>query len=544
MPEIPVYHSQGTPPDTSRLPMANPGIVGGEEILQGTQRLTNSLLHAFQVQQQQAQADQITDAGRIYGNVLQSLSAKSQALQEGQRTNPRNPMELSREFTAYAKDLYATTLDAPEIQESPYLKKYLATHLATAVNGSIAKEVTAQNEMWTRWDRVKSAETVEQWRDVVRQDPEQLKQARAWFAGKVLTGTYTDVEAQTAFDKLKGAVNYDQGMAFATGNSHDWVVARQKGTYPQGFDPLKYSPEELDKFTSAANDTFTRMTTMQTEIDKKQELALVHQLDDHKQEWISRSIQLDPKTGARLYRTPAILNELSTSSARASLGNKYDEVVRFYQALDHHEKTAGKTNQSKFTELLTRVYKHEFNDPASVIYASSEHVDVPHMEKLLAVFNSERSHADTWNTQRFNEADNLIAQTFHVPQGSAIDPLPFQNALVSARSRFLLTYERLKDRAVKEGNPGVLSGADLIGEARRVADEGYLALSESLVQVQHMTETSLQYKNPNEVAKAFESGEINARQRDNALRDIDKLQALDAAVQKRKAGSTEYKPNK
>ena len=139
MPEIPVYHSQGTPPETSRLPMANPGIVGGEEILNGTQRLQNSLLHAFQVQQQQAQADQITDAGRIYGGVLQSLSAKSQALQEGQRTNPRNPMELSREFTAYAKDVYAQTLDMPEIQDSPYLKKYLATHLATAVNGMIAK---------------------------------------------------------------------------------------------------------------------------------------------------------------------------------------------------------------------------------------------------------------------------------------------------------------------------------------------------------------------------------------------------------------------
>lgn len=544
MPEIPVYHSQGTPPETSRLPMANPGIVGGEEILQGTQRLQNSLLHAFQVQQQQAQADQITDAGRIYGNVLQSLSAKSQALLEGQRTNPRNPMELSREYTAYAKELYQSTLDAPEIQESPYLKKYLATHLATAVNGSIAKEVQSHNEMWGRWDRIKSAETVEQWRDVVRQDPEQLKQARAWFAGKVLTGTYTDVEAQTAFDKLKGAVNYDRGMSFATANAEGWVRARFKGQYPEGFDPLQYSTEELDKFTSAANDTFTRQTTMQNEVDKKQELALTHQLDDTKQEWISRAIQVNPSTGDRLYSTKSILYTLSTKEARAELGNQYDTVVQFYNALDHHEKTAGKTDPAKYTEYLTRIYRGEFTTPLSVIQAASDHVDSDTMTKLLSVFNAERGHADTWNTQRFNEADGLIAQTFHVPQGSSIDPLPFQNALVAARSRYLLFYERLKDRAVKEGNPSILSSADLIGEARRVADEGYLALADSLVQVQHMTETSLQYKTPNDAASAFESGQITKRQYDNALRDIDKLQALDAAIQKRKAGSAEYKPNK
>ena len=398
--------------------------------------------------------------------------------------------------------------------------------------------------MWGRWDRVKSAEIVEQWRDVERQDPAQLGQARAWFAGKVLTGTYTDTEAQAAFDKLKGAVNYDQGMSFATANAEGWVRARFKGQYPEGFDPLRYSTEELDKFTNAANDTFTRMTAMQNQQDKKQELALTHQLDDTKQEWISRAIQVNPSTGDRLYSTKSILYTLSTKEARAELGNQYDTVVQFYNALDHHEKTAGATDPAKYNQYLVRIYKGEFSTPLQVIYAASDHVDGGTMTKLLAVFNSERSKADAWEQQRFSKAHSLLEQRFRIPQGSAIDPAPFERALGMASERFLLTYEKLKDRSVKEGNPGILSQFDVIGEASRVADEGYNALADALVQVKHMTEASLRYRTPEEVAKAFESGEITDREKRSALREIDKLQALEAASIRKSIADGEYKPNK
>lgn len=252
MPEIPAYQSQGLPPETSRLPLANPEIVGGGEILQGMQRVQTSLLHLFQVQEQQKQADQITAAGQIYAGAKMKLLEKQQALKMAQQENPRNPMLLSQEYTAYAKQVYDDTMTAPEIQNAPLLKKYLSTHLATAMNSEVASYMDEQNKQWAIWDQQQSRGTLEAWRRVARANPAELPQAVAWISGKVATNTYTAAEGNQLIKDLQEDVNENIGMNFAMSHSADWIAARRQGVYPKGFDETRYSREQIARFHSAA----------------------------------------------------------------------------------------------------------------------------------------------------------------------------------------------------------------------------------------------------------------------------------------------------
>ena len=282
MPEIPSYQSQGTPPDTSRLPLANPGIVGGEEILQGAQRLQSSLLQLFQVQQQQMQADQITEAGRIYGGAKLKLLEKQQELKLAQQENPRNPMLLSQEFNAYAKQVYDDTMTDPRIKDAPYLKKYLSTHLATAVNGEIAQYMDEQNKQWAIWDQAQSQDTLEMWQRVARANPAELSQATAWISGKVVTGTYTREEGNRLIKELKDNVYEDIGLNFAMSHSADWIAARRQGTYPKGFEPTRYSHEQLARFHAAALEVDKGLTfdDEQQRLANQRRLAEVHDKTD------------------------------------------------------------------------------------------------------------------------------------------------------------------------------------------------------------------------------------------------------------------------
>ena len=350
MPEIPSYQSQGTPPDTSRMPLANPGIVGGEEILQGAQRLQGSLLQLFQVQQQQMQADQITEAGKIYGGAKLKLLDKQQELKLAQQQNPRNPMLLSQEFTAYAKQVYEDTLSLPAIQNAPYLKKYLSTHLATAVNSEIASYMDEQNKQWVIWDHAQSLDTLDMWQRVARANPAELAQANAWIAGKVVTGTYTREEGNRLMQELKENVHEDIGLNFAMSHSADWIAARRQGIYPNGFDPTRYSREQLARFHAAALevDRGLAFDEEQQRLASQRRLAEIHDKTD--QQLIGKYLahHVDPKAPALTYADVSDAMDKNLLDGRR--GSAYASMLE----ADLKEQ-ALKTDNETYHELFDRI---------------------------------------------------------------------------------------------------------------------------------------------------------------------------------------------
>lgn len=253
MPTIPdAYQSRLAPPETSRLPMADPGIVGGEPILQGAQRLQQSLLHLFSVQEQQAQVDQITLAGEIYGQVKMSLVQKKQELEMRQRQSPVNPMLLSQEYSEFATKLNEGVREDPRLAGKPHAQKYLSTHLAPSIAGDIAQYMGAQNKAWEDWKKVENAKTFELLRNVSIENPADLAQVRALADAGVHTGLYRPEEADKIFKDIYDDVYEQIGLNFARAHAPEWQEARRAGRTPTGFNPKPYGREAMARFDTAA----------------------------------------------------------------------------------------------------------------------------------------------------------------------------------------------------------------------------------------------------------------------------------------------------
>jgi hypothetical protein len=213
-------------------------------------------MHAFQVQQQQAQADQVALAGEIYGQAKMALVKKKQELEQRQRENPDNPTNILTHYTEFAQQLYKDVSSDPRLEGNPLAQKYIATHVGTGIATEIEQYTKEQGDAWKLWNRANTDQTIRgPLRDAAIANPADLAHiAAALTAGKML-GTYSPAEADRIFDEQQDDIYEQRAINFARAHAPEWDAARRAGKMHPEYTEGKYlkSPA-LARVDAAARD--------------------------------------------------------------------------------------------------------------------------------------------------------------------------------------------------------------------------------------------------------------------------------------------------
>ena len=295
------YQSRNPGPKTSGLDPANPGVVGGGPIVQGLSNAAQGLLVYAHYQQQQQQADQISQAGKIFGTVSEALDNKAQELRNRQAENPMNPRLVGQEFRDYSQKLVTDTLADPSVANTPFMAKYLATHLPQALHSRLQAFDSYSNATWQQWDQFETSTALQGFREAAVRDPAaesaMLKQAQALLRGKTMAGTLTGEQATKAWGDFQSSVTYGRGLLYAKSNAQSWVDATQRGTFPTGFDPSLYTQEQLKELDGIARETFSSITANAKDHDTQHRLELSDNYEKQKNLWLSRHLPHQDESG-------------------------------------------------------------------------------------------------------------------------------------------------------------------------------------------------------------------------------------------------------
>lgn len=528
--EIPSYQSQSAGPATSGLDAANPGIVGGGPIVQGFSNMASGLLVYAHAQQQQQQSDQISQAGKIFGTVSEALDNKAQELRNRQNEQPVNPRLVGQEFREYASQLVKDTLTQPSVVETPYMSKYLSTHLPQALNSRMQAFDSYANATWQQWDQFETSVALQGFREAAVRDPaaesEMLKQAQALLRGKAMAGTLTGEQAVKHWGNLQASVTYGRGLLYAKSNAQSWVDATMRGKFPDGFDASRYTQEQLKELDGIARETFSLMTSTAKDQDTQHRLELSDTYEKQKNLWLSRHIPHQDESGTmrKAESVEKVLTELGTNASKAQLGTNWDTVHTFYQSLDQHLKSAGgvKPRPGDYNAVLEGIYKGTYKDSMDVLKAASaRNFDIPSTNEVLGKFETERGHLDKATQERVRQSIEVIKGRFALPGGAALDPADSQGRMNTVLTRHFLWLEGLRAQGGR-----ALQETDLIGTAQKMADQEYRNMAEHVITIVPRTEASLVYKTPNEVAAALKAGEITERQANSYLLELEQFHHL------------------
>ena len=528
--EILNYQSRNPGPKTSGLDPANPGVVGGGPIVQGLSNVATGLLVYAHAQQQQEQADQISQAGKIFGTVSEALDNKAQELRNRQAEQPMNPRAVGQEFRDYASTLVADTMAQPSVSDNTFMSKYLATHLPQALHSRMQAFDSYTNATWQQWDQFETSTALQGFRDAAVRDPsaesEMLKQAQALLRGKTMAGTLTGEQATKAWTDINESVTYGRGLLYAKSNAQSWIDATNRGTFPTGFDPSRYTREQLKELDGIARETFSLITSTAKDQETQHRLELSDGYEKQKNLWLSRHLPHQDESGKmrRADSVEKVLTELGTNRSKALLGTQWDTVHTFYQSLDQHMKSAGgvKPKPGEYNAVLEGIYKGTYTSPLDVLHAASgKNFDIPSTNEVLGKFETERGHLDRVTQERVRQSIDVIKGRFALPGGAALDPADSQGRMNTVLTRHFFWLEGLR---AKGGS--ALQEADVIGTAQKMADQEYLNMANHVINIVPRTEASLVYKTPNEVATALKNGQITEHQANSYLLEIEQFHQL------------------
>jgi hypothetical protein len=530
VPEIPNPQSRLTSPGGSGLGAAPPDIVGGGAIVQGLSTLAQGLLTVAAQQRMQQQADQISQAGKIFGTVSEALDNKAQELRNRQAEQPTSPLLVGQEFRDYANTLVADTLAEPSVAEAPFMAKYLAAHLPQALHSRMQAFNSYTNATWQQWDQFETSTALQGFRDAAVRDPaaesEMLKQAQALLRGKTMAGTLTGEQATKAWTDINASVTYGRGLLYAKSHAQSWVDATNRGTFPPGFDPSRYTHEQLKELDGIARETFSLITSTAKDQDTQHRRELSDGYEEQKNLWLSRHLPHQDESGKmrRAETVEKVLTELGTNRSKALLGTQWDTVHTFYQSLDQHMKSAGgvKPKPSDYNAVLEGIYKGTYKSSLDVLNAASgKNFDIPSTNEVLGKFETERGHLDRITQERIRQSIDVIKGRFALPGGAALDPADSQGRMNTVLTRHFFWLEGLR---AKGGS--ALQEADLIGTAQKMAEQEYLNMANHVITIVPRTEASLVYKTPNEVNAALKKGEITEHQANSYLLEIEQFHQL------------------
>jgi hypothetical protein len=533
MPEIPVYHSQGAPPETSRRPLANPGIVGGGEILQGMQRMEGSLLQLFHVQQQQAYYQQITDASKIHTSVVDQLNSKMQEFTTNQEAlassgQPiENPHLLSQRFNVFAKDLHKQAMDAAS-SLSPAGQKYLTTHLQTTINGAIAKYTDDTNKQWQAWNYAEVLTTRDKLEEQAVQDPTKMKDLVAFLATNQSIGMLDKAEVQASYNRTKKNIDYNAVMPLILGDPATFL--KSNGDMA-GYPAWKFDVAERRSHLEAAANALARQNTEKARLDTEYEKRLNAAQDDAYNLVVNKGILTDNK-GVRVYSDKQILRELETDASMQQLGKHYHTAVEAFRLRVDNERYNVKTDSKSFDEILGNVYNGMYDNENQVIRAAHGKTDPGDMTKLVAAFHSWRTHGDAEAQRNFSQATQSLRYAMSVPPNSRIDGFPFEQAHGRAFNRLVLLWQRVHQQSIDEHNPDLLRKFPILVEAQRMANEEMKPLLGSIIQIVQQRVDGLRYKSEAELATAREKDEISQNEYESQLLTLQQLKELELLRQR------------
>ena len=524
------YHSQNPGPKTSGLDPANPGIVGGNAIVQGLGNVSQALLVYAHYQQQQQRADQVSEAGNILNDVGQQLTLKANELRKRQSEQPINPRSLAEEYTGFAQELVNTKLADPNLQDSPFMHKYIATHLPTMSRSATKDFQAEQDGNWKQWDQAQSSIVMEDFKRMATTNPalreEATRQAQAHLMGRTAIGTISGEQFTSQWKAWRDEATYAHGLLYAKSNAQSWVDATMRGKFPDGFNATQYTKEQLKELDSTARETFSLMTSTAKDQDAQHRLALSDGYEKQKNIWLSRSrAGWEDESGKtnKADTVGKILGELGTNQSKALLGTNWDTVHTFYQSLEQHLQTAGGTKPSpqKLNAVLQDIYSGtKYKDEVDLLKSIGDFDNGTTME-LLGKFGSYRSKVDQQTQERVRQSIDIIKGRFALPGGAALDPADSQGRMNTVLTRHFLWLEGLRGQGGR-----ALQEADLIGQAQKMADQERRNMADHIITIVPQTEASLIYKTPNEVAAALKAEQITERQANSYLQEIAQFQAL------------------
>ena len=528
--QIPYQQTQGSPPQTAGLNQTSPGVVGGNAIVQGFSNVASGLLVYAHYQQQQEQADQISLAGNTLNDVGQKLTLKANELRKQQSEQPGNPRVLAEQYTAYSQQLVNETLADPALQATPFVHKYVATHLPTLGRSATKDFQTEQDGIWKQWDQAQSSIVMEDFKRMATTNPalrdEATRQAQAHLMGRTAIGSISGEQFTSQWKAWREETNYSQDMLYAKSHAQSWVDATMRGAYPDGFNATSRSKDRLKEMDTKAHEIFSLGTSLAKDQDTQNRQELTDGYEQQKNRWLSRHLPHQDESGKmrKAESVEKVLAELGTNQSKALLGTNWDTVHTFYQSLDQHLKSAGgvKPRPADYNSVLEGIYRGTYKDSMDVLKAASaRNFDIPSTNVVLGKFETERGLLDKDTQERVRQSIDIIKGRFALPGGAALDPADSQGRMNTVLTRHFLWLEGLRGQGGR-----ALQEADLIGQAQKMSDQERRNMVDQIITIVPQIEASLIYKTPNEVAAALKAKEITERQANSYLQEIAQFQAL------------------
>jgi hypothetical protein len=409
--------------------------------------------------------------------------------------------------------------------DNPYLKQYAQSAFADIKADTLAKAVPHARTGYIAFGR--SNIDVELEKDKIQalqaaaagriEDYKRISDGSLLYINDFKGSFLNDAEA------AKKAQEYSEDLQTRLATQ---TVAKHPQEFLDGYYTGKYEkmkPKEALSLVGTAHSALHNQAqfAQHAEVVKRQQVEDLAKSTE--QDFYSRSVERD-KNGHPITSTEILLAEAGVSMA---LGDKKPQTISYLQARLAHEKAGTSHFDATYFNrtLLPNIYKGKYTTELDVLKAGADYLDAPHMTQAIEQFHTYRNQVTHRITQDFDAGERLITGTFKLPPGASIDPAGVMEAGNHALDRYNTWYTAQVANAAKQG-PNALSLVDIQSQARTIRDEEYSHLQNNLIPILQATRSSLRYKTAEEVKKAHEKREIETREANMYLQQIQSFEHL------------------
>lgn len=526
--EIPTYYSKVDGPGTTGLPTPGAGIVNYGDTLAGAHRLEAGL---YQLGQDEARAEmskQVELAGQYITQTIGQLDTDMQALREKQGQAPIDPWERVHEARWAVNAIQNRLMDDPELAKNPQARQYIAAHLQPLLKQRLdgfTKEMSGQAKDWGVFQ---SEGTIRGY--MMNRDLPGLK---AYLAGKIWAGVYTDKEAIAKYHEAENVVAFNDTERHVMMNAQGWVEARERGELPTWFNrEHPWTNAQMNHFDDKAQHVIDEQAKRAKAEDAAYTDRIKKQGELVRADLIAEAVILDDKRGiSQPERIRQLMVEASQSHALRLSGHLDDTLLTLNNLLGIAEK--GKGNDSQFKALLRNVYDGRYANESKVIQAGAGMgVNGDEINRLVGAWHTWKQTITQTVQDEYHAALDYIKRRTQLPGGSTIDPLGLTQIQASAIDALNARYQSLIDEVPTKG-PAILKSTQWATLAYDTMQPFEDAIAQNSIQILDSFK-HLKYKTPTEVELAYRSHEISQREMNAALKNLEIIQVIQQVEANRK----------